>query len=108
MRRRGETGTKFSFPLSIWRQHHLFPFSLCFQNNIEIKGQLGNVSINTSNFAFASLNSEKSNRILQLVAKKSKTSEAERCRKKPGNKAELLEFSLFETVPSLEEVKQKI
>ena len=48
MRRRGETGTKFSFPLSIWRQHHLFPFSLCFQNNIEIKGQLGNVSINTS------------------------------------------------------------
>ena len=36
MRRLGETGTKFSFPLSIWRQHHLFPFSFCFQNNIEI------------------------------------------------------------------------
>ena len=104
MRRRGETGTKFSFPLSIWRQHHLFPFSFCFQNNIEI-GQLRNVLINTSDFAFASLNSEKSNRILQLVAKKSKTLEAERCRKKPGNKAELLEFSLFETVPSLEEVE---
>ena len=63
-----------------------------------------NASINTCNFAFANLNSEKSNRILQLVAKKSKTLEAESCCKKPGNKAELLEFSLFETIPSQEEV----
>ena len=91
----------------------LFPFGaniICFHfpsvSKTTLKlGQMRNVSINTSNFAFASLNSEKSNRILQLVAKKSKTLEAERCRKKPGNKAELLEFSLFETVISLEEVE---